>query len=434
MVRRFLLAACALVALIVAGCGGGSSSNSSSGGTTASNEPITLEVWDWGATDPATERRVDQAYMDAHPNVTIKRVHQPADAYFGTLMQATIAKHKGPDMMLGFNSPWVFDFVRGIRPVNDLITDQQRKDIVGWDGVTTGSGDTLAVPFDANGTLVYYNRALFRKAGLDPNSPPTTWDELMTACDKLNAAGIVPISGGFKDGGLMDWMGTLFSAQFQTDDELAKAASAPDWASPAIGRMVSLVQEAYKRKCFTPHAEAVNLFPDAVNNFKAGKAAIGLGLAGGDVYWKQFREDTDWGRENLGVALAPLAPGNVWNDQQRVNYGAGSAYFITKWSPHPREAYDYLMYLASPDVQAELFDGAGALPVNLKTTLNVTDPVAQQIIDWTKSNNPYVDQFALIGANVDTLYHKYVPDLLTGKKQWSDIQDEIVATDAKSPH
>lgn len=46
-------------------------------------------------------------------------------------------------------------------------------------------GKTWGIPFQRSTIVAYYNKDMFRAAGLDPESPPTTWDELISASKKL---------------------------------------------------------------------------------------------------------------------------------------------------------------------------------------------------------------------------------------------------------
>src|SRR3712207_8445012 len=65
--------------------------------------------------------------------------------------------------------------------------------------------------------LWVYNKQMFEKAGLDPDSPPQTWDAFLDACDKLKGAGITPITGGLKDGPWGEWwMGQGLSQNLQS--------------------------------------------------------------------------------------------------------------------------------------------------------------------------------------------------------------------------
>jgi ABC-type glycerol-3-phosphate transport system substrate-binding protein len=61
-------------------------------------------------------------------------------------------------------------------------------------------GDIFGIPYGPYAYGLSYNRALFTKAGLDPNKPPTTWDEVRTDAktisDKLGIAGFMVFTSG----------------------------------------------------------------------------------------------------------------------------------------------------------------------------------------------------------------------------------------------
>src|SRR5690606_35771316 len=50
---------------------------------------------------------------------------------------------------------------------------------VGW------QGSTYALPLETDVRVLFYNKDLFAEAGLDPEAPPSTWDELAAASDAL---------------------------------------------------------------------------------------------------------------------------------------------------------------------------------------------------------------------------------------------------------
>ena len=51
------------------------------------------------------------------------------------------------------------------------------------------AGNMLSFPFNASTPILYYNKNLFRAAGLDAGNPPKTWPELGAAAKRLRAAG-----------------------------------------------------------------------------------------------------------------------------------------------------------------------------------------------------------------------------------------------------
>jgi sn-glycerol 3-phosphate transport system substrate-binding protein len=55
---------------------------------------------------------------------------------------------------------------------------------------TDVAGNMLSFPFNASTPILYYNKDLFRAAGLDPEVAPKTWTEVGAAAQKLRAAGV----------------------------------------------------------------------------------------------------------------------------------------------------------------------------------------------------------------------------------------------------
>src|SRR5271167_5142370 len=55
---------------------------------------------------------------------------------------------------------------------------------------STVDGKMLSLPFNSSTAITYWNKALFKKAGLDPEKPPKTWPETFAVAEKLRAAGV----------------------------------------------------------------------------------------------------------------------------------------------------------------------------------------------------------------------------------------------------
>lgn len=69
-------------------------------------------------------------------------------------------------------------------------------------------GDKIfAMPYAFGTPMLYYNKDIFRKAGLDPEAPPKTWDEIISAAktiqEKTGVAGVAHLTAGNKDYGTM---------------------------------------------------------------------------------------------------------------------------------------------------------------------------------------------------------------------------------------
>ena len=98
-----------------------------------------------------------------------------------------------------------------------------------WDLVDTGDMDGLYyVPSSVDTFVLYYNKALFEQAGLDPNAPPTTWDELLAAAkaikEKTGKTGVgVPAINGAEV--LQEFVGCFINQA--TDAPILDANSMP---------------------------------------------------------------------------------------------------------------------------------------------------------------------------------------------------------------
>ncbi len=87
-----------------------------------------------------------------------------------------------------------------LRPVEDVLS-QAAKDEEGSAGVaafTAPDGHIYGVARDVAEVVLWYNKALFKQAGVDPASLET-WDGFLAAVQKLKDAGITPLALGAKD-------------------------------------------------------------------------------------------------------------------------------------------------------------------------------------------------------------------------------------------
>src|SRR5439155_772461 len=82
---------------------------------------------------------------------------------------------------------------------NGLVSDSVLQNS-GATQLSVFQGKQYRVGFYTVGFGLEYNKDLYDKAGLNADSPPKTFDELLNACDKLKSKGIQPIGGGVKDG------------------------------------------------------------------------------------------------------------------------------------------------------------------------------------------------------------------------------------------
>ncbi|MDR0285783.1 MAG: ABC transporter substrate-binding protein [Propionibacteriaceae bacterium] len=171
----------ALGALLVAGCSG---SPASGGGTASSGVPAVTEVSVWHYWDGANADTFDamvKDFNDSHPAIKIATSNVP-NADFLTKLRASASSKTLPDVAIG-DLIWVPQIeqlgsladLTGLLPA-DLLSDINPA-LTAYGKI---NGKQVSVPVSANNLGYMYNKTLFGQAGLDPEKPPTTWDELLT--------------------------------------------------------------------------------------------------------------------------------------------------------------------------------------------------------------------------------------------------------------
>jgi multiple sugar transport system substrate-binding protein len=191
--RRLMLAclAAAGAILVLAACGGSSNDKSpSAGGNAASVDDGTkITMWTRAATSAYSQLLVD-AYNKGHKN-QVKLTVIPTDSY-----QPKIAAAAGgrslPDV-LSADVVFVPNYAsKGLlADLTSRVNALKFKDALapGHIKASTYQSKIYAVPHDIDLSAMFYNKVLFKKAGLDPEKPPTTVKEMVAAARKINALG-----------------------------------------------------------------------------------------------------------------------------------------------------------------------------------------------------------------------------------------------------
>ncbi|MGH7320413.1 MAG: ABC transporter substrate-binding protein [Candidatus Rokuibacteriota bacterium] len=229
-------------------------------------------------------------------------------------------QREGSDSFLG-------DFFPGF--VNDLRAD----------------GKVWAIPFQRSTPILYYNREHMRKAGLDLARPPTTWQELLAAAQKLT---VRDAGGQVTQWGLTipddPWLLMSFILQNGGRTHSADYKKVYLAEKPAVEALQFWADMVNKHKVMPRH----RTFPESVQDFAAGKTAMLIHSTG------NLRFIRDSAKFEWGAAFLPR------NRQQAVAIG-GAGLFIFKKSPADRQeaAWQFIKFATSPEIQARWNIGSG---------------------------------------------------------------------------
>jgi multiple sugar transport system substrate-binding protein len=265
-----LVAFAAITATVFAACGGSTPTNAPSAATSAApttasaspaaeHEPVTIVV---GALRPGvTQEAVDALYeqigqfQDKYPWITVEpeEYNWTAPTFTAALAAGTL-----PDV---FTIP--FTDGKGLIAQHQIVDIDSKIRALGYadkfnpNVLVNGQdadGKIYAVPTAAYGMSLTYNRTLFTQAGLDPDKPPTTWDEVRAAAktiaEKTGMAGYASMAtentGGWQlttstyaMGGRMQEVGEDGKVQATVNNSATKAVlerlKAMRWDDNAMG-------------------------------------------------------------------------------------------------------------------------------------------------------------------------------------------------------
>jgi raffinose/stachyose/melibiose transport system substrate-binding protein len=408
--RLSALAASLLAALAIGACGG----DDGDGATAATDgRPSgTIEFWWWGEEEaPGLKkwlRETASAFERENPAADVELVEQTNENLVQSA-QAAQAAQEGPDLQYYWPVGWFQEdmFNGSLEPLDELLGEDEldhypaaARDYATWEG------SVYAAPFYSIGNPWVYRKDLFRKAGLDPDKPPTTFDELLAAGRKLKASGITPIAAGMKDQWYADWPWMLFQA--------CGVENADEWFDGFLGR-TSLEDPEFVQTWEKIQAvQEAGLHPDNLFDLTLfegfdlllnGEAAIATPVAPTVVQWERRL-----GSDKLGAFLTPCQD----ESQLASKYPNAWQYVaIPSFADNKDGAAAFLRFMHSPERANALYRDAGALLGNDRVTAEADGAASRQIVEWGRDDS-YIALYYSSPPTVDEWVWPNVGKLLAG--------------------
>jgi multiple sugar transport system substrate-binding protein len=407
-----------LVAL--AACGAASDVNGGGGGGGESDK---LVVWDWKSGDPTAKAYVEAARADfkaKHPDVEVEFVAQPFDNYY-TLLGTAIESGSGPDVVMFNGGAQLRDRVDALVPLDDYLGDNQER-LAGWEAFQDAE-QTFAVPVTLQGMPYYYNKAVYEEAGLDPDAPPTTYEELTAVCDAIAEIDKDCFSLGNKEGIGMEFHLTTFGpGVFSPEQYDAWLAGDRDWSSPEVKQIFEMWVQQNEDGWFNDGVNSTAMFMDEFTMFQGGKSGNVVGLISDVAHWKSFDEFLG---DDLGVYKSPIVNPD---GQSFLPAEGGIGYGITEWTEDPELAYDLVDSLSSTEALTDFYAEAGAIASD--TTIDTSDagiPAVEEIVSWLPESKPNLH--TALSADTLELLHRLSQQLIDGKVTVDDALTQLAASD-----
>ena len=135
-------------------------------------------------------RRVIAICQQQLPNITVTETFKPFGDIYTAHLAAVAAGTGMADVIVEDRPQLPARAAEGV--------DQNLQEFATRDGITGEEfwpfawqqtlyeDETYGIPYETDVRVLYYNKTAFKDAGLDPEKPPTTWDELLEYADKLD--------------------------------------------------------------------------------------------------------------------------------------------------------------------------------------------------------------------------------------------------------
>ena len=326
--------------LVLQGCSG---SSDSSGKTE-------IEILQYKPEAATYFDQVEEQFNATHDDIHLT-IDSPNDA--STIMRTRFIREDYPDI-IGIGGDINYSYYvdaeiladvseyEGMENIKDSYVDiAEALEIVPTDG-------TYIVPYMANAAGILYNRDMFEEHGWEI---PTTWDELMSLCEEIQAEGILPFYFGFRDTWtcLAPWNGIAVDL-------------APADLCKQVNRGEATFTEGYKEAAekyiqlmeYGPDDPIAYGYNDACTAFARGESA--MYPIGSYAVPQILSVNPEMNIDSF------VTPGNDDASKNTLNSGVDLMFAVTADCEHKEEAYEVLDFLMEDaNIQAYI-DAQNAVP------------------------------------------------------------------------
>lgn len=352
-----------------------------------SDEPvhITFYTYNYMAQQKEGVDTLIAEFQEANPNITVEVVYA-SSTDINTKIPADLAAGVTPDLIqVVFDSLDYAVHNYGVQDLNTLVDPAELSEhLAGFEPaaleVAKVDGKLYGLPYTFSTPVLFYNVALFEQAGLDPDAPPQTWDEVaqyaLQIKQNTDAEGFV--FGGTTMG---DWLlqGLIKSngGSVMSDDKSAITFG----EDPAI-EAISMLQEMHENGA---HADLTDF--QAFEAFPQGQLGMLLSTSALQASMLKGAEAAGW---EMRTAKMPS-----FGNKATVPCNSGSGLFICSTDPAKQQAsWKFMKYLTSERGYTVI------------TTMMGYPPLRPDIVNDEQYLKQWAEENPLVQPNLEQL--KYV--------------------------
>lgn len=322
-----------------------------------------MQMWERSGGNKGMVDLLVCAWNEANPGKKINLTYIPHAEMVGKIAQG-IASGDVPDLM-GMDLIYApqFENANQLTDVTDQISawPELKTASPGHMTVATFNGRLFGVPLYADVSALFYNKTLFKQAGLDPSKPPTSLPQLREYADKITALG-GDIKGYYLPGNCAGCniftVGPLMWASGATI-EAGKCGDEP-LVGDGVKQVLQFARDIVKAGD-VPDSARSETGDTFAEQFGTGK----IGMMGTGNFNIVLARDQMKGHEfDFGISLLP-----GMNDGSSASFIGGDIVVIPKGSKRVDDAVAFEKFLLSDNTQIEVY----AKNLNLTTRSDMAD-------------------------------------------------------------
>lgn len=327
------------------------------------------EIQFWHSMEGALGDRVNEVvekFNTSQENFVVKPSYK---GNYGESMNAGIAAFRAgtaPDILQVFEvGTATMMYAKGaVQPIQEMSEKVGNpidpKDFLGAVGgyYSSSDGKLVSMPFNSSTSVLYYNKDAFKKAGLDPETPPKTWEEVSAAAQKIRDA-------GYECGYTTSWPSWILLENFAAWHNVPFASEDNGFGGvnarlqidqPIFVKHLSFLQDMAKAGTFTYGGRG-----DTSNAlFTAGKCGMFTGSSGNRA------NIIKTGQFEFGTSSLPYYSDVKDAPQNSVIGGASLWVFANKSDDVYKGVTEFFKFISSPEEAANWHQVTGYVPVTVK--------------------------------------------------------------------
>lgn len=392
------------------------------GGAAFAEDTVTIEfAYPYSHLFDVTYEAMMPAFKEAHPNIEVvfRATYESYEDGTNTILREAVAGNLPDVTMQGLNRQQIL-VEKGIaQSLEPFIAQEADFEKEGYHeamlSLSTFGGEVHGLPFSVSLPVGYYNMDILREGGIE--TLPTTWDEVISACETMKANGIEnPVFWGWNITG--NW---FMQALMWSQDKAIVEDGAITLDSPEALAALNQMQEIFT-KCEMQNLE----WQAALASFSAGE--IGM------MFWSTSALGAvERSQGDFELVTGPF-PG--MGEAPMGLPAGGNAAMLTSTSEDPavREAaWTWLKFITSGEGAAEVAKTTGYMPPNKAAN----EIILADFYDQNPNKQTAVDQLPLLrdwlaypgdnGLAITQVIYDGIERIVTGDAtDMEELQQELV--------